>query len=115
TGPPMLSWDGELRQCKEWTGYTQPKGYGQVRYRGRGWVVHDLVWTWSQGPIPSGKILMHSCDNPACCEVSHLKVGTRAENNQDCKQKGRNNRGGRHGMAKLTDADELTDADVLDI
>ena len=39
-------------------------------------------WTWEQanGPIPRGMVVMHICDNPPCVELSHLRLGTHAEN-----------------------------------
>jgi hypothetical protein len=50
---------------------------------------HRMAWEASNGPIPDGMILMHTCDNPPCCNPEHLKLGTRAENNKDRAKKGR--------------------------
>lgn len=36
-----------------------------------------------------GQVVMHSCDNPACCNPRHLSVGSQSENMQDCSYKGR--------------------------
>jgi hypothetical protein len=43
-------------------------------------------------------LLMHSCDNRACCNPHHLKEGTQKDNMADCKAKGRC----RNGTTKLT-------------
>lgn len=45
---------------------------------------------------------MHSCDNPSCVNPDHLSLGTRTENMQDAKRKGRNARGEGHGRSKLS-------------
>jgi hypothetical protein len=48
---------------------------------------------------------MHTCDNPACYLLEHLRLGTQAENNADRDAKGRNARGEKHGKAKLAYVD----------
>lgn len=52
--------------------------------------VHRAVWAKHNGSIPPGMVIMHECDTPLCYEPSHLRVGTRAENNADRAAKGRN-------------------------
>jgi hypothetical protein len=82
---------------------------GGYRRLGDGRLAHRMVWESQHGPIPEGMVVMHLCDNPPCCEPTHLKLGTRAENNADRDRKGRNRRpnqrGEAHSNAKLTDAD----------
>jgi len=41
-------------------------------------------------------ILCHSCDNPPCCNPSHLWLGTQAENLADASAKGRLKRTSTH-------------------
>jgi hypothetical protein len=43
----------------------------------------------------------HSCDVPGCCRPSHLFLGTIADNNRDCEQKGRRPFGSAAPNAKL--------------
>ena len=60
------------------------------------------------GPIPEGLVIMHICDNPKCVEITHLRIGTHADNVADKCAKGRHgspgkvNVGERNGLAKLT-------------
>jgi hypothetical protein len=42
-----------------------------------------------KGPVAADKVVCHSCDNPACCNPSHLWVGSQADNLRDCRSKGR--------------------------
>lgn len=84
---------GRLRQapngCLEWPGATDHNGYGKIHYEGRTVQVHRLVWTLTYGPLPRSKKVCHSCDNPLCCNLGHLFVGTQHENQHDAIEKGR--------------------------
>ena len=79
--------------CLEWTGAaSSPSGYGVIGRgtRGQGWTsTHRLAWELANGPIPPGLDVCHHCDNPPCCDVEHLFLGTRAENMADMMAKGR--------------------------
>ena len=54
-------------------------------------------------PIRSGFVVMHSCDNPPCCNPAHLEEGTQGDNIRQAKARGRNARGESHGLARLTE------------
>lgn len=74
--------------CWEWMG-ARRKGYGLWRTDGKTQSVHRLAFRAVKGKIPEGKIVMHRCDNPACCNPDHLRAGTRSQNTLDSLRKGR--------------------------
>ncbi len=80
--------------CLEWTGRTDRDGYGRIRVGdGKRVGTHRLAWELVNGPIPPEVMVRHFvCDNPPCCDVTHLRLGTSAENTADRDAKGR----GRH-------------------
>lgn len=102
-------------ECLVWTGRTYRRGYGRVRIDGHERAVHRVAWMMVHGAIPEGLLVCHRCDNPPCCRVDHLFLGTMLDNARDSKAKGRTltgkrNKGGappgsRCGAAKLTEAD----------
>jgi DNA-binding XRE family transcriptional regulator len=95
--------------CWLWTGSRNAKGYGQFNWRklGRPHLAHRFLLLMQGIPVPAGMMVLHECDNPACVNPAHLRLGTAAENSQDMVQKNRSSRGERHCHAKLTLADVL--------
>jgi hypothetical protein len=57
---------------------------------------HRRSYELTYGPIPSGKMILHECDNPACCRPDHLFIGDQDENMADMVRKGRQAHGERH-------------------
>ncbi len=74
--------------CWEWQRGTRG-GYGRVRYRGKQLRTHRLAWYLAVGEIPAGFLVLHTCDNPLCCNPVHLWLGTNRDNLQDAGAKGR--------------------------
>jgi hypothetical protein len=87
-------------QCWEWRGRSSPKGYG----RWGEFLAHRVAYELVKGPIPSGLIVRHKCDNPPCCNPRHLEVGTYADNSADCVARGRIAKGDTHGRKKITES-----------
>jgi len=75
--------------CWTWQGSRSNRGYGKLSYRGRDLRAHRVAWELAHGDIPPRFVVMHTCDNPPCVRLDHLKLGTMRANNQDRDQKGR--------------------------
>lgn len=90
--------------CWNWLAHTC-NGYGHVRCGDKIKKAHRIAFEDCHGHIPSGKVLMHKCDNRKCVNPAHLVVGTAGENNKDRDLKGRHIalRGEAHGMARLNE------------
>lgn len=59
---------------------TPPDSYGGFTIRGTTYRTHRVAYTLRFGPIPSGLLICHSCDNPPCCNPDHLFPGGRFPN-----------------------------------
>ena len=109
---PMLSVDERLtvglirapNGCLEWTGATNPAGYGLMRANGKVVLTHRLAWALANGAIPDGLQVLHHCDNPPCCDAeTHLFLGTDADNRADMAAKGRGRGPARLYVARLSE------------
>lgn len=85
--------------CKIWAGKKTNSGYGQKWNPHGSDLIHRQEWEKHNGPIPEGMVVAHTCDNPACYEISHLFLCTQSENMLDCVNKGRH-KGGRVKLTK---------------
>jgi len=83
-GPP------DANGCRLWLGYRGKPGYGVFKQRG----AHRTAWRLTyQGPTkPGAEHYRHSCDNPPCCEPSHIYPGTHTDNMRDRSARGRHPR-----------------------
>lgn len=90
-------------ECWIWKAYCTKKGYGIFGFGGHGKTVraHRFAYVVTYGSIPSGKKILHTCDNQPCVRPSHLFVGSQLENIIDREKKLRTARGSSLPNAKL--------------
>lgn len=95
--------------CWEWHGNTDSQGYGRLRIGSdrAHFRAHRVAYRIAFDKDPGHLYVCHRCDNPLCCNPSHLFLGTADDNNQDRIKKGRtklgDHRGAKNGNAKLTE------------
>ena len=78
---------GSLTECWPWRASFLRGGYGYFYFEGTR-QAHRMAYELSYGK-PGDKCVLHTCDNPACCNPSHLFLGTQGENIIDMEGKGR--------------------------
>lgn len=110
---------GDDSQCWEWTGHMMNHGYGVMKIHQVGYLAHRIALFLSVGINEHKTSACHTCDNPKCCNPSHLFWGTHSDNMRDMVAKNRANRptgdnhpsrrlialrprGERHSLCKLT-------------
>ncbi len=92
--------------CWNWVGASQVQGYGTIHVaekRDKVRATH-VAWFLEYGVWPK-KWMLHTCDNPPCCNPRHLFEGDARSNNRDTVSKGRRPMGEAHHGAILSDVD----------
>ncbi|HEY1646299.1 MAG TPA: HNH endonuclease [Candidatus Saccharimonadales bacterium] len=77
--------------CWLWSGVINYAGYGQVKYKGKQWRVHRLMFSLAYPEIPLSHKdhICHICDIRNCFNPLHLFKGTASDNQKDCVAKKR--------------------------
>lgn len=99
---------GKPDECWLWNAGRNWFGYGQVHWNGKNCRSHRIAYMLTYGPIGEGIKIRHTCDNPPCCNPSHLIPGTQLDNMRDMVKRGRlvhspNQIGEGHGRAIVTE------------
>jgi hypothetical protein len=75
--------------CLRWTAYRSADGYGKITINKAPHYAHRVAWELVHGPIPSGYQIDHICRTPACVNITHLRLATTSENQQNLGTRGR--------------------------
>lgn len=104
---------GGLDACWPWMAGRSKDGYGRIRSpKGYTSVASRIAYELTYGALEPGYLACHKCDNPPCCNPTHLFPGTDADNTDDMVSKGRGNwRKGEEVKHKV----KLTEAKVIEI
>jgi len=94
--------------CWGWRGSKDQDGYPSFRATFDGVTynrAHRYSYVRHTGEHPGSSQVLHSCDNPTCCNPDHLFLGTCADNMADKVAKGRTRvvRGEASGRSKLSE------------
>jgi len=85
-------------ECWNWLGYKNEQGYGRTWIDGIGYYAHRVIYNLAKPneitlnapkSTKDSEFVLHTCDNPSCCNPKHLWLGTHADNMQDKKAKNR--------------------------
>lgn len=80
---------GKPDDCWPWLGAYRKK-YGCFYHKGERFVAPRVALELSTGKkIPKNLKVLHSCDNPCCCNPNHLSANTQKQNIIDAFKRGR--------------------------
>lgn len=91
--------------CWIWQGGRLRDGYGAFTLEGKTISAHRMSYQIFKGPIQGGLWVLHNCDNPACVNPDHLRLGARIDNSKDMVSRGRSLIGEKANRSKLSYAD----------
>ena len=90
---------GESDECWPWLGRKGAQGYGLFGFKSlmrenyNTSTTHRIAWVLHNNKtIKDDMHILHTCDNPLCCNPRHLYVGTPLENMRDRDARGNGNR-----------------------
>lgn len=94
---------GSADECWPWVACRLPRGYGMfAARRSLPVLAHRVAFFLANDRLPDN-VVAHTCDNPSCCNPSHLFAATQGENMADRDAKGRLPKGEQHARARLNE------------
>jgi hypothetical protein len=104
--------------CWEWRGARNENGYGVIGRGGRGEGNHKAhrvsYQFFNKIELTVEQCVCHKCDTPWCVNPHHLFVGTKKENHEDMRNKGRGRNPPIHIGEKSSHA-KLTNKQVIEM
>lgn len=95
-----LLWTGGANNLRGGYGYATFRKFDVLNVR-----AHRLAYALAHGPITQEQHILHSCDQPLCCNPAHLSLGSQQSNMAEAVDRQRIARGARHSQAKLQESD----------
>jgi hypothetical protein len=98
--------ENKVTGCWDWIGAMFTNGYGSFKCKEFSRIqipASRASWILSKGEIDETIFVLHRCDNRRCVNPEHLFLGDGKANMEDCKAKGRMNKGEDRPQAKLTE------------
>lgn len=87
------------------TRHVKGAGHPVISVMGKHQSAHRVIWEDSNGPIPEGQCVLHTCDRPRCVNINHLFLGDRRDNMLDMWEKKRGVVGDAHPNAQFSEDD----------
>lgn len=94
---------GKDDECWEWLGSVDAQGRARFSIYKIPVNAARVMYQLTIGDIPEGLCVLHTCDNRGCINPYHLYAGTNQDNVNDRNRKGRQAKGEKSGVAKLTE------------
>ena len=100
-----------ISHCKDDCGYTR------IMINGKHERLFRIIFEKENGKIPENMVVRHKCDNPACCNIKHLEIGTQKDNVADMINRGRSLKGKPNPQSRgeKNKSSKLKEAEVIEI
>lgn len=87
---------GGPNACWPWQAYRMPNGYGQLGWKKKLELAHRLAYAEAHNLLNTNGslaldrtiLVLHSCDNPPCCNPAHLSLGNKKKNAEEARDRG---------------------------
>jgi hypothetical protein len=90
-------------ECWPWKAGKNSRQYGAFVIERVQFLTHRISYSIKASSDLRDRDVLHSCDNPPCCNPRHLSDGTQADNAADMVSKGRSTWGEKNPQAVLTE------------